>query len=267
MDIHPLTLPEIVLIVGKHIPLWIPEQLFSETAWMLRPKDLVAAISVNRLFHSVLTPLLWTVYYEPNEKMTALAELRNYREYRGLYAHIDIEIVQKNSIFFRYLDVPAPFQIPDLRRVRMLQLQCQHLQELRVSPDNGTAWISRLIKLNPNLKVLSWRKKPGPRTTDEFELQNLFPLRRLRYLGLQGWSLQSFFFCHILENNAEHLEEINLGNFARFMDEPRMNDDWSGLRDSSLAKMTEYDAEKAVKLIRGRRLLLPKVKTLHVNSN
>ncbi|KAG0257458.1 hypothetical protein BGZ95_005237, partial [Linnemannia exigua] len=266
--IHPLSLPEIVLLIGKAIPLWIPEDpLFGETAWMLRPKDLVAAISVNRLFRSVLTPLLWTVYYEPNENMRVLANIRGYQEYRGLYTQIDIDTVEENSVFFRYLDVSANIPISGQRRAGMLQLECQHLQELRVSSSVGFEWVSRLIKLNPNLQVLDWPRKPNHRTVNMLELKSLFSLRRLRRLGLQGWNLQSLFLCHILKNNADCLEEINLGTDARFIDEPRMNDDWSGLRDSSVAKMTKSQVDKAAKLTQGQRLLLPKVRTLHVNCN
>ncbi|KAK3839816.1 MAG: hypothetical protein J3R72DRAFT_492348 [Linnemannia gamsii] len=258
--IHPLSLPEIVLPIGKAIPLWIPEQLFGETSWMLRPKDLVATISVNHLFHSVLTPLLWTVYYEPNEKMRKLALMKNCRgrEYHGLYTQVDIDIVEKNSIFFRYLDVSGYRLLPRQRRVGKLQLQCQRLQELRVSPKVGVKWVSRLIKLNPNLQVLDWWREPiQVRTSNMLELQKLFPLRWLRYLGLQGWNLQSLFLCHILENNANNLDEMNLGYNTRFIDEPRMNDDWSGLRESSMAKMTKRQANKASKLIQAQRLLLP----------
>ncbi|KAG0261518.1 hypothetical protein BGZ95_004222 [Linnemannia exigua] len=47
-----------LLIVGKHVPLWIPETGTIETVWLLRPKDLVAAISVNCFFHKILTPIL-----------------------------------------------------------------------------------------------------------------------------------------------------------------------------------------------------------------
>ncbi|KAF9082905.1 hypothetical protein BGX29_003509, partial [Mortierella sp. GBA35] len=42
MDIHPLTLPEIVLTIGKSIPLWVTEYQKKESALMLKPKDLIA---------------------------------------------------------------------------------------------------------------------------------------------------------------------------------------------------------------------------------
>ncbi|KAK3839812.1 MAG: hypothetical protein J3R72DRAFT_492345 [Linnemannia gamsii] len=219
----------------------------------------MAAISVNRLFHSVLTPLLWTVYYEPNEKMIDLAEIRNYQEYRGLYTHVDIDTVEKNSIFLRCLDVSAYSILPRMRSAGHLQLQCQHHQELRVSPDVGVAWVSRLIKLSPNLQVLDWRR--ASRASEPL------PLRRLRHLSLQGWNLQSLFLRHVLENNANCLEEIDLVTYVCHINDPPMNDDWSGLKDSSVAKMTTHQANRAAKLIRGQRLLLPKVKTLHVNHN
>ncbi|KAG0372590.1 hypothetical protein BGX24_012834 [Mortierella sp. AD032] len=234
---------------GKAIPLWIPEQLFGETAWMLRPKDLVATISVNHLFHSVLTPVLWTVYYEPNGKMRKLALMKNCRgrEYHGLYTQVDIDTVEKNS----YCHVRG-----ELESFSFNANDSKNSESLLKS-------VSRLITLNPNLQVLDWWREPTQvRSSNILELQKLFPLQRLRHLGLQGWNLQSLFLCHILENNANNLEEINLGYDTRFIDEPRMNDDWSGLRESSMAKMTKRQANKASNLVRA----LPALETLMVDQ-
>ncbi|KAG9066481.1 hypothetical protein KI688_001708 [Linnemannia hyalina] len=62
---HPLSIPEIVLTIGKLIPLWVQAHYKGETVWYFRPKDLVAASAVNSLFHTLFTPILRTVFAYP----------------------------------------------------------------------------------------------------------------------------------------------------------------------------------------------------------
>ncbi|KAG0272300.1 hypothetical protein BGZ95_011957 [Linnemannia exigua] len=98
-ETHALSLPEIVVTIGKAIPLWVPEYVKGETVWYLRPKDLIAASKINRLFHTVLTPILWTVYANPCDRSRRRS--LGYYIGHGLSQRIRTSIIEKNSVYFR----------------------------------------------------------------------------------------------------------------------------------------------------------------------
>ncbi|KAG0041013.1 hypothetical protein BGZ89_007698, partial [Linnemannia elongata] len=146
MNTHPLSLYEIVLAIGQFIPLWESVHLAYEDVWLLKPKDLLAAISVNRLFRTTLTPLLWSVYVESAVKSLGNAyECIDNDEYE-----IPVDIVQKNSFYIRFLDLSSYYtrfsRIDDPPK-----LNCSRLQELRLSANVDSAWAKRLILAHPGL--------------------------------------------------------------------------------------------------------------------
>ncbi|OAQ22209.1 hypothetical protein K457DRAFT_143557, partial [Linnemannia elongata AG-77] len=108
---------------------------------------LLAAISVNRLFRTTLTPLLWSVFVE-----SAVKSLGNAYECMGNEEYdIPVDIVQKNSSYIRFLDLSSCYR--QLGRMRESpELYCSRLQELRLSSFVDSTWANRLILANPELR-------------------------------------------------------------------------------------------------------------------
>ncbi|KAK3830143.1 MAG: hypothetical protein JOS17DRAFT_791378 [Linnemannia elongata] len=162
MNSHPLSLYEIVLAIGQFIPLWESVHSLDDDLWLFTPKDLLAAISVNRLFHATLTPLLWSVYVE-----CAVKSLRDPNEFLCPEEYdIPFDVVKKYSSYIRILDLSSHWtqnltrkelkdfeSILSLRRLRYLSLEnwnfltshlyrvlaknADHLEELRLTCCNS----------------------------------------------------------------------------------------------------------------------------------
>ncbi|KAF9115628.1 hypothetical protein BGW39_003010, partial [Mortierella sp. 14UC] len=201
---HPLSLPEIVLIIGKFIPLWVPEQHEDEMPWSFQPKDLLAAISVNRLFNTVLTPLLFTVYVEP------FPELPNNTASVAIYT-------LPSTFHIRFLDLSR--YLPHCSgKLDPAQLNCTRLQELRLSSYVDTTCARQLIQANPGLRVLAWESCHEILPEEAFlDLKSALSLNQLRYLGLHSWKLAITCLYDILRHNAEHLEEVRLEDCDSFV--------------------------------------------------
>ncbi|KAG0202672.1 hypothetical protein BGX33_009539 [Mortierella sp. NVP41] len=229
------------------------------------PKDLVALSSVNRLSYSVLTPLLWATYHEPTYKPHD-PNLLAFRPSAYFYSPPALDVVRKNSPYFRSLDL-SNYESRYFRKPELLKLKCTHLQELQLSPNVSLPLARKLIKDNPGLRMLDWKRSFSIDHSSRHyaKLDTLLSLHQLRYLGLEGWNLDSVFLHRVLANNAGTLEELNLGSATRFIDQPRVNVDWNGLADLSLATMSEEQVVANNQLIQGRSLVLPKVKTLHLD--
>ncbi|KAF9082904.1 hypothetical protein BGX29_003508 [Mortierella sp. GBA35] len=192
MDIHPLILPpEIILAIGKSIPLWIWEQVRDEIHQVFTPKDLVALSSVNRLFYSVLTPLLWATYHEPTYKPHD-PNLLAFRPSAYFYSPPALDVVSKNSPYFRSLDL-SNHESRYFRKPELLKLKCTHLQELQLSPNVSLPLARKLIKDNPGLRMLDWKRSLSIDHSSRHyaKLDTLLSLHQLRYLGLEGWNLDS----------------------------------------------------------------------------
>ncbi|KAF9901618.1 hypothetical protein EC991_005841 [Linnemannia zychae] len=261
MCTHPFTLPEIVLTIGKFIPLWVPEQLQETTLWGFKPKNLAAAISVNRLFYTLLSPILWSTFAYPI-----------CRSYRGIdtwfydpsrFLIINAETITKNSLHIRYLDF-TQYSLHMTRssfKLAQLQLNCTQLQELRLSYAVPISWATQLIYANPGLRLLRWTQSlPRYQSTSPSNLKSLNSLHQLRSLQLVGWRLHPIALYHVLDHNANSLEDLEFGYLTTLVDQPCMNNEWSGLTASSLDKMTSKEVAAATKDIQGRPLLLPKLK-------
>ncbi|OAQ21963.1 hypothetical protein K457DRAFT_26576 [Linnemannia elongata AG-77] len=177
MNTHSLSLYEIVLAIGQLIPLWESVHLAYKDVWLLKPKDLLAAISVNRLFRTTLTPLLWSVYVE-----SAVKSLGNAYECIGNAEYdIPVDIVQKNSSYIRFLDLSSYYT--QFRRIdEPPKLNCSRLQELRLSASVDSAWAKRLILANPGLRVLHWARNRKNLSREELkDFASILSLQRLRY--------------------------------------------------------------------------------------
>ncbi|KAK3839818.1 MAG: hypothetical protein J3R72DRAFT_492353 [Linnemannia gamsii] len=118
---------------------------------------------------------------------------------------------------------------------------------------------------NTGLRLLYWDRSDSVVWDHPLsELKSLFPLSQLRTLSLRGWRLDPIYLHRILANNADTLEELDLSGDAHIAQEPTMNPQWSGPSITSLPHMTEERRLEAAQLVQGRSLLLPKVKTLHL---
>ncbi|KAG0373684.1 hypothetical protein BGX24_011388 [Mortierella sp. AD032] len=153
---------------------------------------------------------------------------------------------------------------------------CTQLRELKLSRYVDLGWAAKLIGANPNLTVLSWgypnvreaKKYHQPLSQDlegYRDLKYMFGLRKLRVLRLEGWELNTLHMCHILDNNAETLQELDLNYDCRLMDEQTMSASNDGLAKSALAKMDRQEVADAAEWIpAGRPFLLPRLTTLRL---
>ncbi|KAK3839828.1 MAG: hypothetical protein J3R72DRAFT_492366 [Linnemannia gamsii] len=229
-DGNALATNEIVLTIGKYIPLRMPEQYNGETVWMLKPKDLMAASSAPMLF------------------------IQSPRTLSKRTVSISVSLT-----FLLCKQLRRPLKIEQLR------LNCTRLQELRLSAVADATSVGQLIAANPGLRLLHWERSLY-RPNSALDLKLLFPLHQLRSLSLEGWTLNAIYLHHILSNNADHLEELGLGKHEDIfiLATPTMNEQWNGLDPSARSLMTQEQQTEAAHLLQGRPLLVPKLKSLHL---
>ncbi|OAQ23993.1 hypothetical protein K457DRAFT_142425, partial [Linnemannia elongata AG-77] len=261
MNTHPLSLYEIVLAIGQFIPLWEFVHLAYEDVWLLKPKDLLAAISVNRLFRTTLTPLLWSVYVE-----SAVKSLGNAYECMGNAEYdIPVDIVQKNSSYIRFLDLSSYYR--QLGRMRESpKLYCSRLQELRLSSSVDSTWAKRLILANPELRVLHWARTRKNSSREKLkDFASILSLQRLRYLGLDDWTFLTEYLYRALAKNAGHLEELRLTRCDSILLKRSKRDDTGKSRYAVITSMETGVEEFETMEQMCRRIRLTKLKTLHLD--
>ncbi|KAK5814816.1 hypothetical protein F5H01DRAFT_367217 [Linnemannia elongata] len=261
MNTHPLSLYEIVLAIGQFIPLWESVHLAYEDVWLLKPKDLLAAISVNRLFRTTLTPLLWSVYVEFAVKALGNA----YKCIGNAEYEIPVGIVQKNSSYIRFLDLSSHhtrFSLID----EPLELNCSLLQELRLSADVDSAWAKRLILANPELRVLHWERNRKNLPQENLkDFASILSLQRLRYLGLDDWTFLTEHLYRALAKNAGHLEELRLTRCDSILLKRSKRDDTGKSQYTVITSMETGVEESETIEQMCRRIRLTKLKTLHLD--
>ncbi|KAH7025607.1 hypothetical protein BKA57DRAFT_444073 [Linnemannia elongata] len=238
MNSHPLSLYEIVLAIGQFIPFWESVDLAYEDVWLLKPKDLLAAISVNRLFRTTLTPLLWSVYVRPAVKSLGNA-----------YECID------NAKY----DIPVDI-------TNHLSSICSRLQELRLSASVDSAWAKRLILANSRLRVLHWARNRKNLSREELkDFASILSLQRLRYLGLDDWTFLTEYLYRALAKNAGHLEELRLTRCDSILLKRSKRDDTGKSRYTVITSMeTRVEEFKTMEQM-CRRIRLTKLRTLHLD--
>ncbi|KAH7047301.1 hypothetical protein BKA57DRAFT_515127 [Linnemannia elongata] len=261
MNTHPLSLYEIVLAIGQFIPLWESVHLAYEDVWLLKPKDLLAAISVNRLFRTTLTPLLWSVYVE----FAVMALGNAYKCIGNAEYEIPVGIVQKNSSYIRFLDLSSHhtrFSLID----EPPELNCSLLQELRLSADVDSAWAKRLILANPELRVLHWERNRKNLPQEKLkDFASILSLQRLRYLGLDDWTFLTEHLYRALAKNAGHLEELRLTRCDSILLK-RSKRDGTGKSQYTVITSMETGVEESETIEQMcRRIRLTKLKTLHLD--
>ncbi|OAQ28808.1 hypothetical protein K457DRAFT_138330 [Linnemannia elongata AG-77] len=261
MNTHPLSLYEIVLAIGQFIPLWESVHLAYEDVWLLKPKDLLAAISVNRLFRTTLTPLLWSVYVEFAVKALGNA----YKCINNAEYDIPVGIIQKNSSYIRFLDLSSHHTRFSLRD-EPPELNCSLLQELHLSASVDSAWAKRLILANPELRVLHWERNrlnlPREKLKD---FASILSLQRLRYLGLDDWTFLSEHLYRALAKNAGHLEELRLTRCDSILLKRSKRDDTGKSQYTVITSMETGVEESETMEQMCRRIRLTKLKTLHLD--
>ncbi|KAK5827075.1 hypothetical protein F5H01DRAFT_398732 [Linnemannia elongata] len=233
MNTHPLSLYEIVLAIGQFIPLWESVHLAYEDVWLLKPKDLLAALSVNRLFRTTLTPLLWSVYVESAVK-----------SFGNAYEYID------NAEY----DIPVDI------------LNCSRLQELRLSAFVDSAWAKCLILANPGLRVLHWARNRKNISREELkDFASILSPQRLRYLGLDDWTFLTEYLYRALAKNAGHLEELRLTRCDSILLRRSKRDDTGKSRYTVITSMETGVEEFKTTEQMCRRIRLIKLETLHLD--
>ncbi|KAF9102615.1 hypothetical protein BGX29_004376 [Mortierella sp. GBA35] len=285
MTIHPLSLPEVIIRVGMFIPLWVMNPRNPDD-FKFKPKDLLAAIRVNRIFHKTLTPLLWTVYNE------AALEPRGYKDphvndFMVSGAHprgLSIRTLNKNCHLIHYLELvqgEAPAYM--YKQPTMLQFKnCTNLKELKLSMFVDPVWIWQLIRANPNLSLLEWaypvqyiyeRCRCYNMSRDlrgSCDLEYMRSLRKLKTLRLVGWELRPIYLCQVLNNTSETLEELELVGDSYLTDYPPDGDIWMIIKGTEPPRTLEEE-EYAIAMrdddpkIPLRPLLCPKLKRLCLN--
>ncbi|KAF9081212.1 hypothetical protein BGX23_001129 [Mortierella sp. AD031] len=276
---------EVIIRVGMFIPLWVMNPRDPDD-FKFKPKDLLAAIRVNRIFHKTLTPLLWTVYNE------AALEPRGYKDphvndFMVSGAHprgLSIRTLNKNCHLIHYLELvqgEAPAYM--YKQPTMLQFKnCTNLKELKLSMFVDPVWIWQLIRANPNLSLLEWaypvqyiyeRCRCYNMSRDlrgSCDLEYMRSLRKLKTLRLVGWELRPIYLCQVLNNTSETLEELELIGDSYLTDYPPDGDIWMIIKGTEPPRTLEEE-EYAIAMrdddpkIPLRPLLCPKLKRLCLN--
>ncbi|KAF9412724.1 hypothetical protein BGZ94_000962 [Podila epigama] len=228
-----LQIPELVFQIGWFVPSWRIYQVYL--------RDIVSCIKVCRLWHDVLTPLLWKVYSDSSYFRRKIPEA----------------VFQSNSKYIRYLSLSTEdyFDASQVTRLKELSLRLidKYLDEHR-----------QLLNANPGLSSLylcRYSNSASVQTDDVMPL--LKPLTALQRLTLSGYlSLQPVAFKDVLDRN-QHLESLRLRDISTKMD-PDF-DDWGIYR--SMKDLTfKYNPADPTWLF---RLLkhCPNVETLNIDTN
>lgn len=274
MDTDPLALPEIVLRIGLYIQIWLPvpsdSSIYKITTYDFQPNDLLAAIAVNRLFHKTLEPLLWTVYNEccfhPEGFLPKCASR--------------LVTLNNSCQHIRYLELlhrAEPrhlFQQPDLFQFK----NCTQLRELKLSKYVDLGWAVQLIEANPCLTLLDWtypdevllgRHRCESSQSQELDFSKnllcVIGLRKLRSLRLEAWSIEILHLYHVLDMLADSLEELNLAKNNTLEVNGTGDTATTTLDKCFLATVSEKKVTEALELTPKKPLLLPKLKTLHLD--
>lgn len=210
MTDSPLEQAELVYRVGWFLPLWVPRET-RKKGYQFHPEDLLSCIQVNKLWRRTLTPLLWIVYDESNERQK----------------NAPPNLIEAHSPHFRYLSVHGIYPGREL----LASMKCgdqsctlypqfglihsTNLRELRFnSPPSNEA--VGLIHRNPSITRLNisihW-VDPASKVLK----QALESLPHLRALILNdGYDINNSWIAKLLEN-VSGLEELELHDFDDLM--------------------------------------------------
>ncbi|KAK3813854.1 MAG: hypothetical protein J3R72DRAFT_480545 [Linnemannia gamsii] len=161
---------------------------------------------------------------------------------------------------FAFIDSPL--------KVEQLRLNCTRLQELRISSIADVACVAKLLEANPGLRLLYWRRS-AVITCSPSELKILFPLRQLRSLLLDAWTLDPVYLHQVLGNNANTLEELELGLHCQYkfiFEVTPMNTYCNGLEIPATSSMMEERQQyvETAQMVQAQTLLFPKLKSLRL---
>ncbi|KAG0370713.1 hypothetical protein BGZ54_004658 [Gamsiella multidivaricata] len=164
---NPLTIPEIIAMIGQLIPLthratytdpFNPTR--TTTTFIFAPRDLLACTAVSRAWRRVLLPILWRSYDSALMRYVPLAALQinsvHFQSFRDQFGHHH----------------PGPFYSTNLRRLIISQ---QH------------SWTVPFMLSNPGLQHLTWTGLGHPFLDREYSA--LMKLANLRDLCLSNWNL------------------------------------------------------------------------------
>ncbi|KAG0056047.1 hypothetical protein BGZ83_006484 [Gryganskiella cystojenkinii] len=84
--VSPLDIPELVKVVGQRIPLWIPDPYLGVHKFF--PKTLIRCSSVCKLWHEVMTPLVW-YFFDDGQRSINL---------------VPIDVLRRNAHWIRVLE-------------------------------------------------------------------------------------------------------------------------------------------------------------------
>ncbi|KAG0252868.1 hypothetical protein BG011_006701 [Mortierella polycephala] len=262
MPPHPLDLPEIILRVGEFIPLWIRDYTSARSGRRFTPKDLVAAIRVNRTFHSTLTPLLWAIYNEsehlaPSYSIDYHFPLQNQDSLRK---YPSIQTILKNSIHFRSYE-------NTICTIESLEYRCTQLRVLKLSRWAASALAANLIITNSHtLRYLSWESHAfnsmgdwGVMSSQGYAALN--SLTKLEILELRLWTVEHHRLTPILARLSPYLKTLVLADMRGLNSEQ----DWTLLPTlTHLTLNSEWWANTAIQdLVR----FCPALETLILDPN
>ncbi|KAF9195135.1 hypothetical protein BGZ51_004562 [Haplosporangium sp. Z 767] len=262
MSPHPFDLPEIILRVGEFIPLWNRDYTPTQNRRCFTPKDLVAAIRVNRTFHSTLTPLLWAIYDEselfaPSYSVNRQFFLQNHDNYQK---YPPIETILKNSVYFRFFD-------NIFCKIESLEYRCTQLSVLKLSrwTDSEPA-VNLIINNSGTLRHLSWESHAfnsigewGVMTPQDYAALN--SLTKLEILELKLWTVEHHRLTPILARLSPYLKSLILSDMRGLNSEQ----DWTPLPTlTHLTLNSEWWANTAIQdLVR----FCPTLETLILHPN
>ncbi|KAF9197520.1 hypothetical protein BGZ49_002004 [Haplosporangium sp. Z 27] len=165
--LHPLLLSEIVIHLGRFIPIW-------GTPWpnrddqCFKPKTLLACLLVCRTWNSALHPLLWYAYLGRIE----------------IFQRIPLEILSKNAQHIRVFKAGPDFDTA-LYLPNLIELSLRRSKYYSHGEDySDDSPIYKMIKLNSHIQKLCWLGDNGDHPN---YIECLMGITNLKSLELVSW--------------------------------------------------------------------------------
>ncbi|KAG0331038.1 hypothetical protein BG000_011261 [Podila horticola] len=213
----PLNIPEILLEIGRCIPLWSPDDTKYQAGrpprckkFKLHPQDLVSCASVNQTWRRTMLPLLWAVYDELEMSSWNLSAeyLASHKAWYGDGAgfnnwDVPAETLEARSVHFKYVTLYKPWPSGTLKAtgIRDLTTTSVILQE---NMD--------LLGSNPQLSVLHLTCSDFGDADFDAVYPALEPVSSLQSLRLNSYLGNPSLLIRFLNNNAglENLRTIKV---------------------------------------------------------
>ncbi|KAK3847616.1 MAG: hypothetical protein J3R72DRAFT_431771 [Linnemannia gamsii] len=212
---HALEIPEILSLVGSFLPLWehTSPQYSENGTFVFNPNPLCTCLQVSKLWNRTLLPILWHGYwYESMIRVPDEIIRRHSHLFMTLHlsewAHLSHDISLFNCTSLIDLSI---FTCDDRRNK---EGGVEGGGGLRGSKDSrkqrgvNILHAKRLLRSNPQLQGLSWRRFGGKGKA--LDVEDFVTLSGLERLTLENWNSSGGQLGDVLRIAAGSLQEIKL---------------------------------------------------------